>query len=90
MTMVIAHAVAKILTVGIIRSQVTDFINKVHIKLGAPKGASFCIVLFGQDSAYPHGVKESKTLNTNDMELIDTSCLVQGYNPDITRSYVFG
>lgn len=90
MTMVVHRAVAKILTVGITTSQVTDFINKAHMKLGAPKGSSFCIVLFGQDTAYPHGVKEPKTLEANDMVLIDTGCLVQGYNSDITRSYVFG
>ncbi len=89
-TMVVHRAVAKILTVGITTSQVTDFINKAHKKLGAPKGSSFCIVLFGQDTAYPHGVKEPKTLEINDMVLIDTGCLVQGYNSDITRSYVFG
>jgi len=90
MTMVVHRAVAKILTVGITTAEVTDFINKAHRKLGAPKGSSFCIVLFGQDTAYPHGVKEPKTLETNDMVLIDTGCLVQGYNSDITRSYVFG
>ncbi len=85
MTMVVHRAVAKILTVGITTAQVTDFINKAHRKLGAPKGSSFCIVLFGQDTAYPHGVKEPKTLDTNDMVLIDTGCLVQGYNSDITQ-----
>jgi len=90
MTMVVHRAVAKILTVGITTAQVTNFINQAHIKLGAPKGSSFCIVLFGQDTAYPHGVKEPKTLELNDMVLIDTGCLVQGYNSDITRSYVFG
>jgi len=90
MTMVVHRAVAKILTVGITTAEVTAFINQAHIKLGAPKGSSFCIVLFGQDTAYPHGVKEPKTLETNDMVLIDTGCLVQGYNSDITRSYVFG
>jgi Xaa-Pro dipeptidase len=90
MTMVVHRAVAKILTVGITTAQVTDFINKAHVKLGATKGSSFCIVLFGEDTAYPHGVKVPKTLETNDMVLIDTGCLVQGYNSDITRSYVFG
>ena len=90
MTMVVHRAVAKILTVGISTAEVTAFINQAHIKLGAAKGSSFCIVLFGQDTAYPHGVKVPKTLETNDMVLIDTGCLVQGYNSDITRSYVFG
>lgn len=90
MTMVVHRAVARILTSGISTTEVTDFINKAHIKLGSPSGSSFCIVLFGQDTAYPHGVKTPKTLEQNDMVLIDTGCLVQGYNSDITRSYVFG
>jgi Xaa-Pro dipeptidase len=90
MTMAVHRAVAKILHVGISTAQVTEFINQAHIKLGAPKGSSFCIVLFGQDTAYPHGVKNPKKLEENDMVLIDTGCLVQGYNSDITRSYVFG
>ncbi len=89
-TMVVHRAVAKILRVGISTAEVTEFINQAHIKLGAPKGSSFCIVLFGQDTAYPHGVKNPKRLEENDMVLIDTGCLVQGYNSDITRSYVFG
>ena len=90
MTMVVHRAVAKILTIGITTAEVTAFINQAHIKLGAAKGSSFCIVLFGQDTAYPHGVKQPKALATNDMVLIDTGCLVQGYNSDISRSYVFG
>ena len=58
--------------------------------MGAVKGSSFCIVLFGGDTAYPHGVKTPKVLEENDMVLIDTGCLLHGYNSDITRSYVFG
>jgi Xaa-Pro aminopeptidase len=90
MTMEVHKAVAKILKSGITVEEVTDFINQAHIKVGAEKGFSFCIVLFGGDTAYPHGVKSPKTLEENDMVLIDTGCLLQGYNSDITRSYVFG
>lgn len=58
--------------------------------MGVANGSYFCIILFGEDSAFPHGVKEPKTLQQNDMVLIDTGCHIEGYISDITRSYVFG
>lgn len=90
MTMVVHRAVAKILHQGITTKEVEHFINQAHIKLGAPAGSYFCIVLFGKDSSYPHGVKTPKTLDVDDVVLIDTGCQLQGYNSDITRTYVFG
>jgi len=90
MTLTVHKAAAKILRLGISTAEVTDFIHQAHLRVGATKGSYFCIVLFGQDTAFPHGVKEPKRLEENDMVLIDTGCLLQGYNSDITRSYVFG
>jgi Xaa-Pro dipeptidase len=90
MTIAVHKAVAKILYQGISTQEVTDFIHKAHKKVGAPAGSYFCIVLFGEDSSYPHGVKTPKCLALNDMVLIDTGCQVEGYNSDITRTYVFG
>ncbi|MBL4660631.1 MAG: aminopeptidase P family protein [Alcanivoracaceae bacterium] len=89
-TMTVQKSVARILYRGISTTEVTDFINKAHIKLGAQSGSYFCIVLFGTDSAYPHGVKNPQQLAENDMVLIDTGCQIDGYISDITRSYVFG
>jgi Xaa-Pro dipeptidase len=86
-----AHkATAKILRLGISTTEVEQFIHMAHKKLGAPKGSYFVIVLFGEASAYPHGVKEPQCLKEQDMVLIDTGCQVHGYISDITRSYVFG
>jgi Xaa-Pro dipeptidase len=90
MTMEVHKAVARILYQGISTQEVTNFIHQAHIKVGAPAGSYFCIVLFGEDSSYPHGVKSPKTLELNDIVLIDTGCQVEGYNSDITRTYVFG
>jgi len=90
MTLEVQKSAAKILRIGISTSEVTDFINQAHKKVGAPQGSFFCIVLFGKDTSYPHGVKIPKTLEQDDMVLIDTGCLIEGYNSDITRSYVFG
>lgn len=89
MTIEVHKAAAKILYEGISTEEVTQFINLAHQKVGA-SGSSFCIVLFGEDSSFPHGVKTPKTLSNNDIVLIDTGCLLHGYNSDITRTYVFG
>ncbi|WP_394229543.1 M24 family metallopeptidase [Shewanella colwelliana] len=90
MTLEVHKAAARILHVGISVAEVEDFINQAHKAVGIPAGSYFCIVLFGEDSAYPHGVKSPKALELNDTVLIDTGCQLHGYNSDITRTYVFG
>ncbi|MCQ4163303.1 M24 family metallopeptidase [Tahibacter harae] len=89
MTLAVHKAVASMLYEGISAAEVEDFIDEAHRRVGA-SGSYFCIVLFGPDSAFPHGVKTPKALQRGDMVLIDTGCLVHGYMSDITRSYVFG
>lgn len=89
MTMAVHKAAAAILYPGISTLEVTQFIHQAHKKVGA-SGSSFCIVLFGLASSFPHGVKEPQILKENDWVLIDTGCLLQGYNSDITRSYAYG
>ena len=89
MTLAVHKAVASILYEGISTAEVEAFIDDAHRKVGA-SGSYFCIVLFGPDSAYPHGVKTPKNLEKGDMVLIDTGCRLLGYVSDITRSYVFG
>ncbi|MDT0602154.1 M24 family metallopeptidase [Thalassotalea castellviae] len=90
MTMAVQKSVARILTPGISTQEVEAFINAAHKKVGATAGSYFCIVLFGEDSSYPHGVKTPKTLEQHDIVLIDTGCQVEGYKSDITRTYVYG
>ncbi|MDR6982318.1 Xaa-Pro dipeptidase [Rheinheimera pacifica] len=90
MTLAVHKAVAGILYAGISTAEVEAFIAAAHRKVGAAEGSYFCIVLFGSDTAYPHGVAKPKALEEGDMVLIDTGCRLQGYVSDITRSYVFG
>ena len=90
MTLEVHKSAARILRDNISTHEVSQFINTAHQLVGAPKGSYFCIVLFGEDSAYPHGVRKPKNLEPGDMVLIDTGCQLQGYNSDITRTYVFG
>ncbi|GLX76830.1 metallopeptidase [Thalassotalea insulae] len=90
MTLTVQKAAARILRPGISTKEVEQFIDQAHRKLGAPAGSYFCIVLFGKDSSFPHGVAHPKTLEPNDIVLIDTGCQIEGYNSDITRTYVYG
>ncbi len=89
-TLTVQKATARILREGISTTEVTEFIDAAHRKMGATKGSYFCIVLFGIDSSFPHGVKNPQPLKNGDMVLIDTGCMVENYISDITRSYVFG
>jgi Xaa-Pro dipeptidase len=79
-----------ILAPGITASAVKRFIDTAHRAAGADGGSSFCAVQFGRATAYPHGLPGDQTLEDGDLVLIDTGCLVEGYNADITRTYVFG
>lgn len=89
-TLAVQKSAARILRVGISAKEVTDFIHEAHKRYGIPSGSYFCIVLFGVDSSFPHGVKAPKHLEMNDMVLIDTGCVLHDYISDITRAYVFG
>lgn len=89
MTLAVHQATATILTPGISTTEVEQFINQAHQKVGA-SGSYFCIVLFGEATAYPHGVKDPQILKQGDMVLMDTGCKLQGYLSDITRTYVYG
>ncbi len=81
---------ARILFEGISTTEVQKFLVDAHLILGAEKPPLFNIVLFGQASAYPHGVNYEQYLKNGDMVLIDVGAEVGGYYSDITRTYVFG
>lgn len=89
-TMEVQKAAAKILRPGISTKEVTDFIHEAHIKSGIETGSYFCIVLFGVDSSFPHGVKTPNSLKENNIVLVDTGCQLLSYISDITRTYVYG
>ncbi|HJW39674.1 MAG TPA: Xaa-Pro peptidase family protein [Rhizomicrobium sp.] len=79
----------KNLTAGVMTSDVARFIDQQHRALGG-SGNTFCIVSFGDDTALPHGGERDRALAEGDVVLIDTGCHIDGYNSDITRTYVFG
>lgn len=89
-TLDVHRSVASILHEGIDTREVQDFLDDAHVACGMDGRSTFKIVLFGEPTAYPHGVPYPQTLKEGDMVLIDTGATLYGYNSDITRSYVFG
>ncbi|MGB5330029.1 MAG: Xaa-Pro peptidase family protein [Gammaproteobacteria bacterium] len=89
-TLRIHQLAGRILQAGIDTREVQAFLDAAHVACGMDGRSTFKIVLFGEPTAYPHGVPYPQTLAENDMVLIDTGATLHGYNSDITRSYVFG
>ncbi|WP_408640660.1 M24 family metallopeptidase [Salinimonas sediminis] len=48
------------------------------------------MALFNEASAYPHGTRQEQTLKPGSVVLMDCGCAVQGYQSDISRTFVFG
>lgn len=90
MTLEVHKATARMLHEGVTTTDVQGFIEEAHRRVGVDGPTTFNIVLFGEATAYPHGVPYPQTLKEGDMVLIDIGATVEGYNSDITRSYVFG
>lgn len=90
MTLQVHRLAAGLVREGISRTELVRFIDEAHRAFGADNGSTFCIVQFGQATAYPHGVPGEQYLRPGELVLIDTGCTVQGYHSDITRTYIFG
>ncbi|TXC70871.1 aminopeptidase P family protein [Sphingomonas ginsenosidivorax] len=54
---------------------------------GAPE---FSMALVGEASAYPHGSREIHRVAAGQVVLMDCGCTVQGYQSDISRTWVHG
>jgi Xaa-Pro dipeptidase len=65
-----------------------SLMNGATIALGgAPE---FALVLLNEASAYPHGSKQAQSIREGSVILMDCGCAVQGYQSDISRTWVFG
>lgn len=50
----------------------------------------FSMALVGEASAYPHGSREVHRVADGQMVLMDCGCTVQGYQSDVSRTWVHG
>lgn len=84
----IQRAVHAGLRTGISTTEVSSFVDAAHTAMGMIP--QFAITLFGEATAYPHGVPYPQILKPGDMVLVDMGAILSGYYSDITRSYVYG
>ena len=90
MTLQVHRLAAGLAEEGVTTTVLRRFIDEAHRALGADNGSTFCIVQFGEATAYPHGIPGEQSLREGELLLIDTGCAVQGYQSDITRTYICG
>jgi Xaa-Pro dipeptidase len=72
---------------GMTQPQVQDLVQKAHEQLGFTGGAD---VQVGEFSAFPHGSVTPQVVHEGTIVLMDGGCAVEGYESDITRTYVLG
>ncbi|ULG73620.1 M24 family metallopeptidase [Macrococcus brunensis] len=79
------------LKVGITEQEVVRIIENNMLQIDDITAMSFeTMVLFGDNSANPHGTPGSNTLKEGDYVLFDLGVVYKGYCSDITRTIPFG
>ena len=81
------EAVYHALSDGMTQNQVGGLISAAYGRLGFPGGAS---VQVGEYTALPHGSIQPQTIREGTIIMIDDGCTVEGYQSDLTRTFVLG
>ena len=81
------EAVFKALQPGMTQNTVSSFIAAGYARLGFP---GFASVQVGEYTALPHGSIQPQTIREGTIIMIDDGCTVEGYQSDITRTFVLG
>ena len=86
-TLKVYHAVYQALQPGMTQNQVSDLISLAYRRVGFPGEAS---VQTGPYTALPHGSSTPQTISEGTIIMVDDGCTVEGYQSDITRTFVLG
>ena len=81
------RATLQTLREGMTQDELGTNLQQAFQKLGYRGGA---LILFGESSAYPHGLEHPRALERGQIVLIDGGTSVHGYQSDITRTVAFG
>jgi Xaa-Pro dipeptidase len=73
---------------GMHPADISAIMNNATSALGGTPG--FALVLLGEASAYPHGSGQPQEVRDGEVVLMDCGCTVEGYQSDISRTFVFG
>jgi Xaa-Pro dipeptidase len=86
-TLTAYEATYQSMKVGMKQTEVEELIEQAHRKLGFEGGAD---VQVGEYSAFPHGSVQPQGIRDGTIVMIDGGCSVEGYQSDITRTFVLG
>jgi Xaa-Pro dipeptidase len=86
-TLKVYNAVYQALQPGMTQRDASELISQAYRRVGFPGEAS---VQTGQWTALPHGSSTPQTIREGTIIMIDDGCTVEGYQSDITRTFVLG
>jgi Xaa-Pro aminopeptidase len=78
------------LKTGVSEKEAAAKLDRLCSAGGSEKPSFDTIMLFGKNSALPHGRPGLEKLAKGDFVLIDFGCTVRGFCSDMTRTFVFG
>ena len=73
---------------GMSGADIAALMGAATVKLGG--AVEFSLVLIGEAAAYPHGSRTVHRVTEGQIVLMDCGCNVQGYQSDVSRTFVFG
>jgi len=80
--------VAPRIKLGMTPKDIGLMMDEAHAALGA--APEFALILLGEASAYPHGSGQPQAVRDGEVVLMDCGCAVEGYQSDISRTFVYG
>ena len=86
-TLLVYRAVAQSLHPGMTTVDVHSLIGAAYHRVGFEGEASLNVDQF---TALPHGSRQPQTLREGSILMLDDGCSVEGYQSDITRTFVLG
>jgi Xaa-Pro dipeptidase len=86
-TLAAYEATYRSMKVGMTQRDVEEMIEAAHRQLGFEGGAD---VQVGEFSSFPHGSIKPQEIREGTIVMIDGGCSVEGYQSDITRTFVLG
>lgn len=73
---------------GMTPADIGVLMDRATVALGGRP--EFNLILLGEASAYPHGSGKPQAVRDGEVVLMDCGCTVEGYQSDISRTFVFG
>ena len=73
---------------GMTSAELSTLMNSATTALGG--SPEFALVLLNEASAYPHGSHQPQAIHEGSIVLMDCGCTIEGYQSDISRTWVCG